>query len=820
MLKIVASFLLLIVSISAHSECLGVKIRDIYQVCNSNPPYEILNLKTSEKYIFKGEDWEVCSNLGDCGEKLVDERMKLYFNSAIAVENNKTASVLSLESFFENPCPNFEFNDSTKGMEKSKGEDSFFNLSQYFDRKIKEVKDLTAYHMRYFHNLENLVTEYEDNYKFIYEDTFEKSFEYDIYEKPGSYLSDLSSYKVQLLQAEQNLDWLFKKYDLNELNLSLNLKDNKRIAKLFNEFSEVTGFPDNLEDLRAIIKEKIAWTDNERKRMQVWLLEQGVEDRLKFEASLPGTLKFVNLIDSKKSELKFEFESKMLKANREGKYEDAQKAYQDYVLKLGDLDRVLSLQVTSEGKQKRYDSFLNYINTELESTRSRIAKLPLNKESSDSISKKVIVDEDDEPPPDRDVTTRDTKEPTYKEPIITKEIPIVGGGSRSLSFGKRTWQELGPVEGIISKNNGDMYLIVRSGSKIEGIKLKVVEDFDQFLKEHYILEQVIRPSGEKIDELFKNLNNHKKVLEKTPEGREIVQKTETLQLELKNSEKSRDEVEDKISERIERHRSNRTEPPQMPPPPSKPSGNTDSGAIAQDIILNILYYGSALSYPIGSAVEAVELICAMIYNVDLFGNEVDNVDKMIIALGILLPHVTKIPGVKQTLKAMISYLKKAGVPAKNALLRIFKKGKEATVKLFADAEKGASHGLNIFDDLGGDFLESAGEIVESAQALGIKAKEEIFKLSKAVTSTKASPFDLKPTHRINPSGANYKNVLEQLKSDKQMRETIKYVEFKGEKYIVDGHHRVRAAKELKMEKIPIEEVKLPYQGYKTIEDLF
>lgn len=102
----------------------------------------------------------------------------------------------------------------------------------------------------------------------------------------------------------------------------------------------------------------------------------------------------------------------------------------------------------------------------------------------------------------------------------------------------------------------------------------------------------------------------------------------------------------------------------------------------------------------------------MVNNVDLFGNEVDNVDKMIMAMGVLLPHVSKVPGVKNTLKSMIGYLKKGGVPAKNALLKIFKKGEGAIVKLFADSEKGASHGLNIFEDLGGEFLENAGEIVE------------------------------------------------------------------------------------------------------------
>lgn len=51
------------------------------------------------------------------------------------------------------------------------------------------------------------------------------------------------------------------------------------------------------------------------------------------------------------------------------------------------------------------------------------------------------------------------------------------------------------------------------------------------------------------------------------------------------------------------------------------------------------------------------------------------------------------------------------------------------VKPFADAEKGASHGLNIFEDLGGDFLESAGEIVDDALKGVAKAKYAFVKLS-------------------------------------------------------------------------------------------
>ena len=55
--------------------------------------------------------------------------------------------------------------------------------------------------------------------------------------------------------------------------------------------------------------------------------------------------------------------------------------------------------------------------------------------------------------------------------------------------------------------------------------------------------------------------------------------------------------------------------------------------------------------------------------------------------------------------------------------------------------------------------------------------------------------------------------------DNGISETIKYVEHNGQKYVVDGHHRLIAAKRLGLEQVPIEQVELPYSGYKTIEDL-
>ena len=84
--------------------------------------------------------------------------------------------------------------------------------------------------------------------------------------------------------------------------------------------------------------------------------------------------------------------------------------------------------------------------------------------------------------------------------------------------------------------------------------------------------------------------------------------------------------------------------------------------------------------------------------------------------------------------------------------------------------------------------------------------------------SKASPFDLQATHSQTLSKKNMNKLIDDIKNN-GISETIKYVEHNRQKYVVDGHHRLIAAKKLGLEQVPIEQVELPYVGYKTIKDL-
>lgn len=81
-----------------------------------------------------------------------------------------------------------------------------------------------------------------------------------------------------------------------------------------------------------------------------------------------------------------------------------------------------------------------------------------------------------------------------------------------------------------------------------------------------------------------------------------------------------------------------------------------------------------------------------------------------------------------------------------------------------------------------------------------------------------NPKDLEPTHNQTKSNRQMNKLIDQIRQN-GIQETIKYVTHNGIKYVVDGHHRLIAAKRLGLISVPVEEVELPYGGYKSIEDL-
>lgn len=82
---------------------------------------------------------------------------------------------------------------------------------------------------------------------------------------------------------------------------------------------------------------------------------------------------------------------------------------------------------------------------------------------------------------------------------------------------------------------------------------------------------------------------------------------------------------------------------------------------------------------------------------------------------------------------------------------------------------------------------------------------------------KCYPFDL-ITHGLTNSKRAQKKLIEDIRKN-GIKNTIKYVKKHDKKYVVDGHHRLYAAKKLGLKEVPIEKVELPYLGYQTSYDM-
>jgi len=86
------------------------------------------------------------------------------------------------------------------------------------------------------------------------------------------------------------------------------------------------------------------------------------------------------------------------------------------------------------------------------------------------------------------------------------------------------------------------------------------------------------------------------------------------------------------------------------------------------------------------------------------------------------------------------------------------------------------------------------------------------------TISTTSPYDLAKTHSQTLSNNQLNKLVDNIKTN-GIQEPIKYVEYNGTKYVVDGHHRLLAAKKLGLTEVPVEKIELPFAGYKTINDL-
>ncbi len=82
-----------------------------------------------------------------------------------------------------------------------------------------------------------------------------------------------------------------------------------------------------------------------------------------------------------------------------------------------------------------------------------------------------------------------------------------------------------------------------------------------------------------------------------------------------------------------------------------------------------------------------------------------------------------------------------------------------------------------------------------------------------------STYKLRPTHGRTLRNKEFNTLKADIKEN-GIKDTIKYVEHNGTKYVVDGHHRLLVAKQIGIKEIPIEKVSLPFKGYKTPDDLF
>jgi RHS repeat-associated protein len=86
----------------------------------------------------------------------------------------------------------------------------------------------------------------------------------------------------------------------------------------------------------------------------------------------------------------------------------------------------------------------------------------------------------------------------------------------------------------------------------------------------------------------------------------------------------------------------------------------------------------------------------------------------------------------------------------------------------------------------------------------------------AARAGRVAVSELRPTHSV--SNKAVQRLADDM-AENGVREPLRYVEHNGTKYVVDGNHRLQAARRLGLDDVPAERVELPYKGYRTIENV-
>jgi RHS repeat-associated protein len=110
----------------------------------------------------------------------------------------------------------------------------------------------------------------------------------------------------------------------------------------------------------------------------------------------------------------------------------------------------------------------------------------------------------------------------------------------------------------------------------------------------------------------------------------------------------------------------------------------------------------------------------------------------------------------------------------------------------------------------GGLISGAGEVVQGVKMVGTETANGAAFLEDLV--------NLRPTHYLTRSKSQMQELINDIRVN-GIRESIEYVEFNGQKYIVGGNHRYFAAQRLGIRQVPVKKVKLPFAGYKTVQDL-